>query len=153
MRYFAYCTLLDRAEMRKFCPGVGPGMIGSIIGWRVGFGSYGEAGPGGGCQLFAAPGHTVHGLVYDLDDEEMSALDQISGVDKGYYRRIDLLVETGSGEPISAITYMIPDSGGPFHPTASYTEPILRGARDLGLPDEYIRELEATIEAASGDTT
>lgn len=81
----------------------------------------------------------------------MAALDAISGVDKGYYRKIDLLVERESDEPISAITYIMPNPSGPFHPAASYTAPILRGARDLGLPDEYIRELEETIEEASGN--
>lgn len=146
-RYFAYCTLLDREEMRRSCPGARAGDTGWITGWRVGFGSYGDAGPGGGCHLFPAPEHTVYGLLYELDDDEMRALDTISGVDKGYYDRLDLQVELAGGGTVPSITYVIPNPG-PFHPSESYTVPILSGARDLGLPEEYIRELEATVASA-----
>ena len=151
-RYFAYCTLLDRDEMRRFCPGARPGEVGWVTGWRVGFGSYGDAGPGGGCQLYSETEHRVYGLIYELDDDEMTALDTISGVDKGYYRKLDLRVEIKSGTSVDAITYVIP-APGPFHPSAACTTPILRGSRDLALPDAYIRELEATIASARSGST
>jgi hypothetical protein len=39
MRYFAYCTLLDTAEMREFCPTAKPAMVARLSGYyeRVGF--------------------------------------------------------------------------------------------------------------------
>jgi hypothetical protein len=34
MRYFAYCTLLDTAEMRKFCPTAKPAMVARLSGYQ-----------------------------------------------------------------------------------------------------------------------
>ena len=148
MRYFAYCTLLDTAEMRKFCPTAEPTVVARLSGYRVVFASYGVGIAGGGCNLEAAAGHEILGLVYELSDEEFDELDRISGVDLGYYERVGFTVTAENGDGISAFTYVIPATGGPFHPTAAYTRPILAGAAALNLPPDYIAELKETIQAA-----
>ena len=53
-------------------------------------------------------------------------------------------VTTDAGE-VAAETYVIPNPGGPFKPTAAYVRPILAGARDLGLPAVYVAALDALI--------
>jgi len=146
MRYFAYCTLLDRHEMARFCPNATPGDTGHISGWRVEFAAYDT--DRGGCHLVSDPGHDIHGIVYDLSDEEMMGLDTISGVPQGFYRRIDVEVTTGDGRVIPAITYVIPNPLGPFSPSEAYVRPILAGAHAINLPAAYIAELEATVAAA-----
>jgi gamma-glutamylcyclotransferase (GGCT)/AIG2-like uncharacterized protein YtfP len=151
MLYFAYCTLLDRDEMGRFCPGAVPGSTGTISGWRVGFAAYDRANNRGGCQLIAEPGHEIYGILYDMSDAEMTELDRISGVPDGYYERIDVTVTTAGGQQIPAITYIIPSPQGAFTPSAAYTRPIRAGARAVGLPDAYVAELEQTIDAASGN--
>ena len=88
----AYCTLLDRDEMRRFCPDARATETGSISGWRVTFAAHGLGGSGGGCHLVAEPGHAVHGLLYEMDDATLAQLDQISGVAQGMYRQIDVRV-------------------------------------------------------------
>lgn len=146
MRYFAYCTLLDRDEMARFCPNAVPGDTGHITGWRVTFAAY--APDRGGCHLVSDPGHTVFGIVYELSDEEMTGLDTISGVPQGFYERIDVEVTTGDDHVTPAITYVIPNPSGPFRPSESYVRPILSGAGAVGLPAGYVAELEATVAAA-----
>lgn len=147
MLYFAYCTLLDEAEMLRFVPGARPRMTGTIEGWRVGFAAH--SADGGGCHLFPETGHLVYGMLYDLLDEEMTQLDAISGVPIGLYRRIDVEVTTTEGV-IAAVTYVIPAPVGDFQPAGNYVRPILAGARALTLPDAYVSELEATVAAARG---
>jgi gamma-glutamylcyclotransferase (GGCT)/AIG2-like uncharacterized protein YtfP len=149
VRYFAYCTLLDREEMGKFCPGAVAGDTGTISGWRVGFAAYDRANNRGGCQLIAEPGHEVYGILYELSDAEMTELDRISGVPDGFYQRIDVTVTTSDHQQIPAITYIIPNPEGSFQPSATYTRPIKVGARAVGLPDDYVAELEQAISAAS----
>lgn len=147
-RYFAYCTLLDRDEMRRFCPLAQPVGVGRISGYRVGFAGYTSDGVRGGCQLLDEPGHDVFGLVYVLSNEEAGHLDEISGVGQGFYRRIDVSVELQTdGGLMPAATYVIPQPVAGFRPSADYVRPILSGARALQLPDEYIIELEATVAA------
>lgn len=146
MRYFAYCTLLDRDEMARFCPNAIPGAVGRVSGWRVEFAAY--APDRGGCHLVTDPGHDIHGVVYELSDEEMTGLDAISGVPQDFYRRINVEVATNDGRVIPAITYIIPNPTGPFRPLEAYVRPILAGARAVGLPAGYIAELEATVANA-----
>jgi hypothetical protein len=150
MFYFAYCTLLDTNEMGRFVPGARPGAVGTIDDWRVGFAAH--SADGGGCQLFRSPQHRVHGLLYELTDEEMDQLDTISGVPLGLYRRINVDVATAD-DTVPAITYVIPSPLGDFQPSASYVRPILAGARTLGLPEPYIEELEATVGDARAGAT
>lgn len=146
MRYFAYCTLLDRDEMARFCPNAIAGDTGRVPGWRVEFAAY--ASEKGGCHLVPAPGHDIHGIIYELSDDEMTGLDTISGVPQGFYERIDIEVTTDAGRQIPAITYVIPSPVGPFQPSEAYVRPILSGARAVGLPAGYVAELEATVAAA-----
>src|SRR3712207_783358 len=127
MLYFAYCTLLDRDEMRRFCPNAQPRGVGRITGWRVGFAAYAEG--RGGCQLLPEPEHDIWGLLYELSDAEMAGLDTISGVDAGFYARIDVEVIGENGSTIPAITYVIPNPTGPFQPSDAYVRPILAGSR------------------------
>ena len=76
--------------------------------------------------------------------EEMRALALANG-DQGYGA---IVVRDGAGEIREATTYRSPNPGGPFAPSAAYTRPILAGARELGLPDDYVHELEAIISRA-----
>ncbi len=148
-RYFAYCTLLDIDEMRKFCPHAEPEMIARLTGYRVTFAHYGADDPGGGCNLAEAPGHWLFGLVYDLSVEEYDQLDRISGVDRGYYRRVDFTLTGDDDTSIEASTYVMPNPGGPFQPTKSYTRPIVDGAAKLNLPGGYQKELREIVHAAT----
>ncbi len=148
-RYFAYCTLLDTEEMRRFCPNAWPGIVARLNGYRVSFAHYAVDQPGGGCNLEVAPEHRIYGLIYDLSDEEYDELDRISGVDRGYYERVVFTVMSDDGA-LDATTYVMPHPGGPFQPTATYVRPILSGAAALNLPDEYQSELGETVRAATG---
>jgi gamma-glutamylcyclotransferase (GGCT)/AIG2-like uncharacterized protein YtfP len=145
MRYFAYCTLLDVQEMRRFCPDARPTVTGTVAGWRVGFAAH--SADGGGCQLVPAPGATIHGLLYDMPGDTLTQLDTISGVPAGLYSRIDVEVTTADGV-VPAVTYIIPAPFGPFTPSPAYVRPILEGARALNLPADYIASLEAAVRDA-----
>jgi gamma-glutamylcyclotransferase (GGCT)/AIG2-like uncharacterized protein YtfP len=133
--------------MRRFCPTAEPLVTARLEGYRVGFALYDRASGAGGCTLEPEPGHQVLGLLYELTPEEFDRLDRLSGVDRGYYQRIDVEVETEASQRLPAITYLIPRPEGPLRPAASYTRPILAGARALGLPAGYLRELETRIES------
>lgn len=150
-RYFAYCTLLDTDEMHKFCPHAESTIVASESGYRVTFARYDSSGPGGGCNLQEAPGHRIYGLVYELSDDEFDQLDRISGVDRGYYRRVELQLRGADGEMMNAWTYVMPNPGDAFRPSASYVQPILAGAEASNLPADYRAELREIVRVATGD--
>ena len=148
-RYFAYCTLLDTDEMRRFCPHAEPTVVARLSGYRVAFAHYGSDQPGGGCNLDADAGHQIYGLVYELSDAEYDELDRISGVDRGYYKRVAFTVTSDDGA-LDVTTYVMPHPGGSFQPTTAYVRPILAGAAALNLPSEYQAALTETVRAATG---
>lgn len=147
IRYFAYCTLLDVEEMRRFVPEATPTVTARLEGYRVRFAGYGS---GGGCDLERESGHIIYGLVYELTDEQTAQLDDISGVGSGAYRRQDVTVglSDDDNESLPAITYVIPNPVVPFRPAPEYTRPILAGARHLQFPDDYVAELEGMVRRA-----
>lgn len=149
MIYFGYCTLLDTEEMRKYCPTAKPIGVGRLSDYRLCFSTYSrDSSVQGGCNLEKAIGEEMLGLLYEVTPEELDGLDEISGVHKNYYERITVTVVTEDGKEMPAVTYVMPEPGGPFHPPAAYTRPILVGARALQLPQEYISKLEKIIRSA-----
>jgi hypothetical protein len=133
--------------MQRYCPTAEPVGVGSLAGYELCFETYGSDDLRGGCNLREAAGEEILGVLYQLAPGELAALDGISGVDRGYYERIDVTV-IRDGHKIPAVTYRIPAPGGPFHPPAAYVRPILDGAREWSLPENYIAKLAQIIEAA-----
>jgi gamma-glutamylcyclotransferase len=148
MFYFAYCTMLDIEETKKYCPTARPLGVMRLPGYRVGFARYSPNPSEGGCTLEKAPGRDLYGVLYEMAEEEMKTLDRASGVDKGYWTRLDVQLIDGNGEKVPAQTYMIPKPFGAYRPPKSYTRPILTGARAFSLPGDYIAELEEIIRSS-----
>jgi len=75
-------------------------------------------------------------------------MDIFEGVSSGHYLRQTVEVVTRSGEAIEAVTYI----AAPEHvcdeqaPSADYLERIVRGAREHGLPEKYVRWIESLGE-------
>jgi hypothetical protein len=72
-------------------------------------------------------------------------MDRHEGVPSDHYHRRQIRVRVDSGDELEAVTYVageafIDDS---LTPSAEYLQTILRGAREHGLPDDYIHGLEA----------
>jgi gamma-glutamylcyclotransferase len=99
---------------------------------------------GGDGQVYAnveGPGAAVIGVIYRCSP---AALDKLDTYERGYERR-RIVVTDESGATLGAVAYVAkPDRivrGG--KPSAEYLEKVIRGARQHGLPDAYIREIEA----------
>ena len=72
-------------------------------------------------------------------------LDKIEGLGNGYAER-EVVVLSESGAAFEAVTYFATNIDASLKPRDWYVEHVLRGAREHGLPPEYISEIEA-IEA------
>ena len=84
--YFAYGANMERAAMRRRCPGataLGPARL---SGWRYaiaeGYGS-----------VARAPGRRVFGVLWRLTPRDLAALNIFESLDSGLYRRAMLTVE------------------------------------------------------------
>jgi Gamma-glutamyl cyclotransferase, AIG2-like len=159
MLYFAYGSDLDPTEFRARCPRSREIGVAALQDHKVHFPAYSERWNGGAAGLAVAHGHRVWGYVYELDPEDVAALERED-------------VWFGEGDPRNRVersTGMVeltrPDDGSiprrlrvtiyaarPTQgeaPTVEWLETAVRGARARLLPEEYLAELVATPVAGS----
>jgi len=143
--YFAYGTLLEHAEIKKFCPNAESMGIFRLKGYRLGFAACGPDPSAGGCTLVKDSANTMYGILYKMPLIERQILDKASGYDTGLWAKLDITVFDNDDNPVAANTSIIPNPSGPHVPPEAYTRPILAGAKEIPLPLPYIEQLEAIV--------
>jgi len=100
-------------------------------------------GPGerGVANVAASPGADVWGALYRLSHADAERLDRTEGVDRGFYHRLEVEVQTHDGILLAAFTYRSPFSREGRKPSRRYLDLLLTGARELGLPEAYVERL------------
>jgi gamma-glutamylcyclotransferase len=103
---------------------------------------------GGVVDVVPSAGGRVWGGAYDAPDTALAALDRKEGA--GFaYRRLHVDVELGV-ELRPAVTYEVIDKDPQAPPaTPEYASLVLGGARERGLPDEWLATLESVLTGAA----
>lgn len=132
--YFSYGSNMAPAGMEERC--AAPSVLGvaTVPGHRFRIAKRGYA------TMVPDSGSMVYGLLWSLSDEDFAALDQYEGVPAGHYTRTTIPVHF-RGKPLEAQVYLAADPA-PGRPRPGYLETVVQAARALGLPPEYITELE-----------
>lgn len=146
--YFAYGTLLELDEIHKYCPTAESLGVFRLKNFRLAFKACGPDPTRGGCTLVEDPGNIMHGILYKMPLAERQNLDKVSGLDQGLWAVRDIILLDSHAKSVAASTYVIPNPSGPHAPPASYTRPILSGAKAIPLQADYIAQLEAIIRKA-----
>jgi gamma-glutamylcyclotransferase (GGCT)/AIG2-like uncharacterized protein YtfP len=137
--YFAYGSNMDRIAMAARCPGSKPLGPARLARHRFVVTAEGYA------SVLRDPRRTVWGLLWELALADVPALDRYESVASGLYTKLmqPVIGELGARR---ALVYVgrNPAIG---QPRPGYLEGVIAAAREAGLPDDYIRE----IEAWSGD--
>ena len=139
--YFAYGSNLRVTRMCGRVPSARPLGVASLRGYRLTVDKHGRDGSGK-ANLRAEDGATVWGALYELDATHWKFLD---ACEPGY-SRLTVQAELRRTAPVEAQTYrsgLLTDEPVPF---ASYKQLLVDGAREHGLPDEWIRFLLALPE-------
>ncbi len=139
--YFAYGSNMQRATFvgrRGMQPRIS--RPGRVDGFELRFDL--PVGPGerGVANLAARAGASVHGVLHQITRAEADLLDRTEGVDRGYYQRLVVAVETVEGRE-DAFTYTSPHGVAGRKPSARYLGLLLEGAQEHGLPAEYMEQL------------
>jgi cation transport regulator ChaC len=102
-------------------------------------------GPGerGVANVAPRPGDHVWGAIYQLTHGGAEQLDRTEGVDKGVYRRLMVVVRTPETAEIAAFTYRSEISRPERKPSRRYLGLLIAGAREHGLPAEYVERLRS----------
>jgi hypothetical protein len=139
MNYFAYGSNMsfDRLTAQDRLPSAKVKTIGHITGYVFKFNKISIDGSGkGNIEHTGNPNNMVYGVVYEFDKSEKSKLDN---AEKGY-DEITVTVSTPKGE-IKAYAYYSTNTDNTLKPTASYKKYVVDGAKENGLPKDYIKKL------------
>ena len=99
---------------------------------------------GGVVDVVPATGQRVWGALYEVDEALMETLDRKEGVGVAY-RRLEVAVEL-DGQRREAVTYEVIDKEPDAPPaTADYADLVLQGARQRGLPDDWLAVLDSVL--------
>lgn len=92
----------------------------------------------------------VHGVVYSLDPIHKPLLDAKEGLGNGYDLKT-VSVLTSDGQSISAFLYYATHTDPQLKPYDWYKTHVLRGAREHGLPPDYIDKIASVASIADPD--
>lgn len=154
MPYFHYFAYGSNMSSRRLvarlgaATRIGPAVLDdhSLVFHKVGFRDR-----SGKCGIVASTGCVVHGLLLRLTEQERTRLDRIEGVGYGY-EAATLRVRQPHGAVVMAHTYVpthLDPSLRPFH---WYRHHVLVGARESGLPDNYIESIMSVSTVQDDDT-
>ena len=136
--YFAYGSNLKWSRMRERVPSARMEAVAFLEHHRLACNKQGRDGSAK-ANLVRAPGDRVWGVVYRIDKADLALLDQF----EAGYQRIEVEVGTTAGGAHRASTYRSDRIAGDPTPLDWYRGLILEGAREHGLPEEYLAVLEA----------
>ena len=149
MPFFAYATMISTEVMRQTCPSARPVGPAALRGYRTDFLRPSKAYAGGGCMgIIADPAATAHGVLFDIAEEDLEALEALE-VGAGYHR-IDVQVTTPEGATVDAYSYEPePVPGFPFAPRPDYLERMAEGIAEHGVPEQALAHARAMGERAA----
>ena len=141
MLHFAYGSNLSPKFLKTHCPSAEFLMRAVLPNFRVEFRYFSNKRNRGISSIIPYPGKLTRGVIYEVPEEEMEALDIVESVPQGLYVRETFLVLGEDGEPYHADLYRVVNPEGPFTPAKSYVELMLDGAETFELDEEYVEEL------------
>lgn len=95
----------------------------------------------GKCDIEAAPGAVVYGVLYEIEAADKAALDAAEGLSIGY-REVSLEVQTADGLR-QALSYQATNIDRFTTPYSWYKTLVVAGAKEQQLPPAYLQALEA----------
>ena len=124
-------------QMAARCPGARMSGLVAKRGWRFIINERGYV-----TALDDSSAETL-GCLWEITDAHREELDRYEGVAAGFYRLVECEVfRLDTLEPVKAVAYRAAHEA-PGTPTASYADAVFEGARQIGLPEEYVTAIEA----------
>ncbi|XP_054721023.1 gamma-glutamylcyclotransferase-like [Uloborus diversus] len=136
--YFAYASNLFTKRMRLNCPSAKPKCVAELKNFRFAFIEYADLWKGGCATIVEDDVDSVWGVVWEISKEHEEALNK----QEVGYTPIHVKVYKDNVE-LPCKTYQRPPCIGISKPSLIYKTVFVRGAKEHGLPEWYIKKLEA----------
>ena len=137
--YFAYGSLLDPERISKIAPGSKFAFIAHYPETRLDFV---DRATGAVPTLTKATGNTVWGGVFELPEDDISAITEAEAAE-GRVPGFDLKAVDREGNKHDCLTFVTSDAAnGEHRPEPEYLEAMVNGARHWSLPAGWVLGLE-----------
>lgn len=143
MKYFAYGSNLDVAQMQRRCPQASVIGVGRLLEYDLQFQYESQNWGGGVANIIGSPGGEVWGLVYLVDSICLDSLDVFEGAPTIYVRSVHSVMM--GTERCESWAFHLAEKHPHVPPSRAYLELILTACRDLKFPNHY---REAILRAA-----
>jgi gamma-glutamylcyclotransferase (GGCT)/AIG2-like uncharacterized protein YtfP len=134
MYYFAYGSNMVASQMATRCPKASVIGVACLQGYkflinarRVG-------------TVVPDPIHQVYGLLWEINPEDLRALDLYEEVQSGLYEKATVVVEFLSDRRVEALIYLATDQSSGW-PRPQYMKDVVAAAKKWKLPPIYVEEL------------
>jgi len=149
---FSYGSNMSSRYLRQFCPSATAVMTATLPNAHIEFRRFSTDLNGGISTIVEAPGEIVHGILYMINGIDIDHLDLLEDVAKGLYVRETYLVLGKDNTWHSADLYRAGELEDPFEPAPQYISWMVEGAREHGLPPDYITEIEGFSRSNSNQS-
>jgi gamma-glutamylcyclotransferase len=149
---FAYGSNMLTARLKERAPSARKISIGQLAGYQLCWNKRSRD-RSGKCSVTetGVPKHRVWGVVYQMSGEDKASLDRAEGLGQGYGERVvNVLTRTGKG---TAVIYYATSIDPGIRPYDWYRDLVVAGAREHGLPENYVLALEAVSAVKDPDPT
>jgi len=134
--YFAYASNMNPAQMKRWCPASRFVKAARLAGFRFVYDGFSVTWDGAVGNIVKSETEGVWGALYEITERDRLTLDAFEGYPRSYDHR-DVEVKDRNGNTCRALTYYRTGRAlGKPHP--DYERIVIDGARQCGLPDDYV---------------
>jgi gamma-glutamylcyclotransferase len=134
--YFAFAANMLQAQMKRWCPASRFLKAAVLEGFRFVYDGFSVTWDGAVGNIVASANERVWGALYEITERDRLTMDAFEGYPRNYDHR-DVDVKDREGAVHRAMTYF--RTGRPLgKPHPDYERIVIDGAKQCGLPDEYI---------------
>jgi len=142
-RVLYFGALLDPRRLRRYCPAALVVGRARLPDYQLAFTRYSRSERGGVADIVPQPGASVWGALYELDEQDLPAIDRKEGYDWAYTREPLAVELCGDGSEHLALTYTVRrKEPTEVRPSPEYLAGLIDAGRELGLPEGYLRFLD-----------
>lgn len=144
MRYFAYGSNMSLPRLKQRVPSAVRIGTFTLTEHSLRFHKVSRKDGSGKCDaLFTQnPNDHVIGALFEISDKEKGALDKVEGLGYGYKEKRVQVTDT-KGNSLEAITYYATNTDPSLQPYSWYLYHVIYGAKETGVPTDYLNKLEA----------
>ena len=136
MLYFAFASNMHQDQMKRWCPASRFLRAAVLDGFRFVYDGFSVTWDGAVGNIVKSDNERVWGALYEITERDRLTMDAFEGYPRNYDHR-DVDVKDREGAVYRAMTYF--RTGRPLgKPHPDYERIVIDGAKQCGLPDEYI---------------